>query len=85
MTHDELLAAAGCRAWRSITETKLAQELSAQRIYQDVVSAHDYSGSYYSVRRLSASSKPANPSRCVVWNAPRAKRPRSRSCPNRPG
>jgi len=52
MTHDELLAAAGCRAWRSITETKLAQELSAQRIYQDVVSAHDYSGSYYSVRRF---------------------------------
>lgn len=39
-------------AWRSIIIDKLDQGLSAQRIYQDLVGDHGYTGSYYSVRRL---------------------------------
>jgi transposase len=42
-------AAAG---WRSIIIHKLDAGLTAQRIYQDLVSDHGYTGSYYSVRRL---------------------------------
>jgi transposase len=38
--------------WRETIITKLDQGLRAQRIYQDLVSDHGYTGSYYSVRRL---------------------------------
>lgn len=38
--------------WREVITAKLDQGLRAQRIYQDLVSEHGYSGSYYSVRRL---------------------------------
>jgi transposase len=41
-----------CEPWRAVIQAKLAQELSAQRIYQDLVLEHDYAGSYYSVRRF---------------------------------
>ena len=39
-------------AWRDVIRDKLDQGLTAQRIYQDLVSDHGYGGSYYSVRRL---------------------------------
>src|SRR5258708_34802695 len=41
-----------CEPWRSAIEAKLASELSAQRIFQDLVSEHGFPGSYYSVRRF---------------------------------
>jgi transposase len=41
-----------CEPWRAVIQGKLAQELSAQRIYQDLVLEHGYAGSYYSVRRF---------------------------------
>lgn len=42
----------GCEPWRSIIEAKLVLGLSAQRIYQDLVAEHGFTGSYYSVRRF---------------------------------
>ncbi|MFO0938350.1 MAG: IS21 family transposase [Gemmataceae bacterium] len=41
-----------CEPLRSVIEAALAQGLSAQRIYQDLVTDHGYAGSYYSVRRF---------------------------------
>jgi len=38
--------------WREVISDKLESGLTAQRIYQDLVSDHGYGGSYYSVRRL---------------------------------
>lgn len=38
--------------WRDVINEKLESGLTAQRIYQDLVSEHGYAGSYYSVRRL---------------------------------
>ena len=38
--------------WRDVIMAKLDQGLGAQRIYQDLLSEHDYAGSYYGVRRL---------------------------------
>jgi transposase len=38
--------------WRALIVEKLQSGLTAQRIYQDLVSDHGYGGSYYSVRRL---------------------------------
>jgi transposase len=45
-----VVSAAG--AWREVIEQKLEARLTARRIYQDLCSDHDYTGSYYSVRRL---------------------------------
>ena len=44
----------GCQPFLQIIEAKLDQGLSARRIHQDLVSDHDFSGSYYSVRRFVA-------------------------------
>jgi len=41
-----------CEPWRAIIEPMLEVGLSAQRMYQDLVSDHGYGGSYYSVRRF---------------------------------
>lgn len=41
-----------CEPYRAVIEEKLEQELSAQRIYQDLVYEHGFAGSYYSVRRF---------------------------------
>jgi transposase len=41
-----------CAPWRAVIEAKLELGLSAQRIYQDLVAEHDFTGSYYSVRRF---------------------------------
>jgi transposase len=41
-----------CEPWRAIIAAKLEQQLSAQRIYQDLAGEHGYVGSYFSVCRL---------------------------------
>jgi transposase len=41
-----------CAPWRAVIQTKLDQGLTAQRIYQDLVTEHGFAGSYYSVRRF---------------------------------
>jgi transposase len=41
-----------CEPLRQVIQNKWEQDLSAQRIYQDLVAEHDFQGSYYSVRRF---------------------------------
>jgi transposase len=41
-----------CEPFREIILAKLGQELSSQRIYQDLVADHSYAGSYDSVKRF---------------------------------
>src|SRR5262249_9689608 len=41
-----------CEPWRATIQAKLDLGLSAQRIHQDLVSEHGFTGSYYSVRRF---------------------------------
>jgi transposase len=41
-----------CEPYRALIESKLAAGLSAQRIFQDLVSAHGFPGKYHSVRRF---------------------------------
>lgn len=41
-----------CRPYRSVIEGKLEAGLSAQRIWQDLVSEHGFAGSYESVKRF---------------------------------
>ena len=41
-----------CEPYRSIIEDKIGHGLTAQRIYQDLVTEHGYTDSYYSVRRF---------------------------------
>ena len=41
-----------CEPFRKFILARLQQELSAQRVYQDLVAEQGYSGSYYSVRRF---------------------------------
>ena len=44
--------ASACAPFRAVILAKLQGNLSAQRIYQDLVVERQYSGSYYSVRRF---------------------------------
>jgi len=44
--------ASQCEPFRQVIEEKLGQDLSAQRIYQDLVGEYGFAGSYYSVRRF---------------------------------
>jgi transposase len=44
--------ASDCEAHRTQIVNRLSQGLSAQRIYQDLVTEHGFTGSYYSVRRF---------------------------------
>ena len=41
-----------CEPYRTIVEGKLAQGLTAQRIYQDLVAEHGFTSRYHSVRRF---------------------------------
>ena len=41
-----------CEPFRQMITDKLEKDLSAQRIYQDLVTEQEFSGSYYSVRRF---------------------------------
>jgi transposase len=41
-----------CAPWREVIRSKLDLGLSAQRIFQDLVADHGFTGSYYSVRRF---------------------------------
>jgi transposase len=40
-----------CAAWHAVILTKVEAGLTAQRIYQDLVSEHGFAGKYHSVRR----------------------------------
>jgi len=51
-TAPEAVSRSACAPFRGLILEKLQQELTAQRIYQDLVSEQSYSGSYYSVRRF---------------------------------
>jgi len=50
-----------CEPLRKVIKDKLQQELSAQRIYQDLVTEYGFSGSYYSVRRFVRRLIPSHP------------------------
>ncbi len=41
-----------CEPWRDVIQAKCDLGLSAQRIYQDLVAEHSFTGAYYSVRRF---------------------------------
>ena len=41
-----------CEPWRAVIVAKLELGLTAQRIYQDLVSYHGFTGHYHSVRRF---------------------------------
>jgi transposase len=41
-----------CEPWRQVILDKLAAGLTAQRIFQDLISAHNFAGKYHSVRRF---------------------------------
>jgi transposase len=41
-----------CEPWRAVIAAKLEAGLTAQRIYQDLVSEHGFAGHYHSVRRF---------------------------------
>jgi transposase len=41
-----------CEPWRDVIRAKLDQGLTAQRIHQDLIADHNFTGSYYSVRRF---------------------------------
>lgn len=41
-----------CEPWRGPIEQRVAQGLSVQRIYQDLVTEHQFTGSYHAVRRF---------------------------------
>ena len=41
-----------CEPWREVIVNKLKAGLTAQRIYQDLISEHGFSGKYHSVRRF---------------------------------
>jgi transposase len=41
-----------CEPWRELIQSKLESGLTAQRIYQDLVSEHGFAGQYPSVRRF---------------------------------
>ena len=43
-----------CAAFRGVVEPMVEQGLSAQRVYQDLISGHGFTGSYPSVRRFVA-------------------------------
>jgi len=50
-----------CAPFGELIESKLEQGLSAQRIFQDLVSDHGFAGKYHSVRRFVARLKESTP------------------------
>jgi hypothetical protein len=42
----------GCAAWRDVIVSKMDAGLSAERIHQDLRAEHEFTGSYWSVRRF---------------------------------
>jgi transposase len=49
-----------CEPWRDLIQFQCDLGLSAQRIYQDLVTEHSFTGNYYSVRRFVRRLAPAN-------------------------
>jgi hypothetical protein len=58
-TGSDLSPASLCAPWRGEIEKALEPGLSIQRIYQDLVAAHGFTGSYHSVRRLALRLRPS--------------------------
>jgi len=54
-----------CEPFREAVETELEQGLTAQRIYQDLVTDHGFDGSYDAVKRFCRGLKATDPAR--VW------------------
>jgi transposase len=52
-THGLPLQPSLCEPFRAVIQTKLDQGLTAQRIFQDLVADHGFTGKYHSVRRFS--------------------------------
>jgi transposase len=50
----------GCEPWRDVIQSKCDLGLSAQRIYQDLITEHSFTGAYYSVRRFVRRLVPAS-------------------------
>ena len=50
-----------CEPFREAIEAKIEQGLSAQRIFQDLVTEHGFGGKYHSVRRFVAKLKGSRP------------------------
>jgi transposase len=44
--------ASACEPWRDVIQSKCDLGLSAQRIYQDLIAEHHFTGTYYSIRRF---------------------------------
>jgi transposase len=49
-----------CELWREVIQAKCDLGLSAQRIYQDLVTEHSFTGTYFSVRRFVRRLTPAS-------------------------
>jgi transposase len=49
-----------CEPWRDVIQSKCDLGLSAQRIYQDLVTEHNFTGAYYSIRRFVRRLAPAS-------------------------
>lgn len=65
VTPGVLRARSACEGYRREIEEKVGQGLSAQRIYQDLVSGRGFGASYQSVKRFVAGLKAKEPAR--VW------------------
>jgi transposase len=50
----------GCEPWRDVIQSKCDLGLSAQRIYQNLITEHSFTGGYYSVRRFVRRLVPAS-------------------------
>jgi len=63
-----------CEPWREQIEQALAQGLSIQRIYQDLVVERQFAGSYFAVRRFIVRlvGKQELPFRRMEWDGVRA-------------
>ena len=65
-----------CELYRAAIEVAVEQGLSAQRIYQDLVSDHAFGGNYTSVKRLSAACDRSRSCPFAGGKVPQAKRRR---------
>jgi len=69
-------ALSSCEPWRAQIEQGLVAGLSVQRIYQDLVGEHQFTGSYYAVRRFILRQQTWWSCLVGEWNARPARRSR---------
>ena len=72
-----------CEPFRELILAKLDQRLSAQRIWQDLVAEHGFTGSYDSVKRFVRAWAQRRRCPSAGWNVVPARRPKSISAPAR--